>query len=57
MILREDAVSFRPNAQKDPMFSNLICNAHHKGVKILAYKFSVSNTSIDFISEIPVIMP
>jgi sugar fermentation stimulation protein A len=39
LITCEDAMSFSPNFQMDPDFSNALKEAHKKGVNIIAYSF------------------
>ena len=52
--LRDDVTYFRPNYEKDKIFSDLIKVAHEKGVIIKAFKLKYSKNNIKFIGEIPV---
>lgn len=52
--LREDVQYFRPNFEKDLIFTNKIKKAKQKGVIIKAFKLKYSKNNIKFIGEIPV---
>ena len=54
--LREDVEYFRPNYEKDKIFTELLKDAQKKGVVIKAFKLKYSKNNIKFIGEIPVIL-
>ena len=51
---RPDATLFEPMWDRDPMFSNVLFNAHKMGVKVWCITLNVSQTEISFNKEIPV---
>jgi DNA-binding sugar fermentation-stimulating protein len=53
--LRDDVIYFRPNYEKDIIFSNLLEDAVKKGVIVKAFKLKYSKNNIKFVKEIPVI--
>lgn len=54
--LRNDVEYFRPNYEKDIIFTNLLKKAVNKGVIVKAFKLKYSKNNIKFIEEIPVII-
>ena len=54
--LREDVEYFRPNYEKDKIFTELLKDAQKKGVVIKAFKLKYSKNNVKFIGEIPVIL-
>ncbi len=46
IIQRQDAVSFRPHTKMDPAFSQVLYEAQAAGVKVLAFRCSVTETEI-----------
>ena len=54
--LRDDVKYFRPNYEKDKIFSDLLKQANKKGVIIKAFKLKYSKNNIKFVEEIPVII-
>ena len=54
--LRKDVTYFRPNYEKDKIFSKVIKKAKEKGVIIKAFKLNYSKNNIKFVEEIPVIL-
>tara|TARA_X000000950_G_scaffold288891_1_gene408129 strand:+ start:558 stop:1370 length:813 start_codon:yes stop_codon:yes gene_type:complete len=52
--LREDIEYFRPNYEKDKIFTELIKKAFDKGVVIKAFKLKYSKNNIKFLQEIPI---
>ena len=54
--LRDDVEYFRPNYEKDLIFTNLLKKAINKGVIVKAFKLKYSKTNIKFVKEIPVII-
>lgn len=51
---REDARSFTPNSETDPVFSEAIALAAEAGVRVYAYRCSVTSSSITLLERIPV---
>ena len=51
---REDAKSFTPNRETDPVFSEAIAMAAKAGVKVYAYRCSVTTGQISLLGRIPV---
>jgi len=54
--LRNDVEYFRPNYEKDVIYTNLLKKAINKGVIVKAFKLKYSKNNIKFIKEIPVII-
>lgn len=52
--LRDDVEYFRPNYEKDIIFTKLFKKAFQKGVIIKAFKLKYSKNNIKFVKEIPV---
>lgn len=54
LVQREDATSFRPNAEMDPVFTAALAEAFHRGVEIVAYTSRLSPEGIGLGRRIPV---
>lgn len=54
--LRDDVKYFRPNYEKDIIFSKLLKQAIEKGVIVKAFKLKYTKNSIKFVEEIEVII-
>ena len=52
--LREDVEYFRPNYEKDMIFTKLLKKAYEIGVIIKSFKLKYSKNNIKFIKEIPI---
>ena len=56
VIQRDDAHSFSPNDQTDPLFSETLRRASRQGVELLAYSCSVTPSKIEIARRVPVIL-
>lgn len=57
IIQREDAEAIMPNDRTDKDFGQMLRKAFQAGVEMWAYRCSISQSSIDIFSEVPVILP
>lgn len=56
VVMREDAQEFAPHDQMDPIFGRTLRKASNCGVKILAYKCSVTEKGMEYLEKLPVIL-
>lgn len=56
LIQRNDAVSFAPNDSTDPEFGKTLREAAARGVEIKAYTCQVSETGVEVVGEVPVLL-
>ncbi len=54
LVQRDDAVSFSPNWEMDPLFAHALQKAHTQGVIIESYAFRVTPEGVWFDQELPV---
>jgi len=51
MVQRVDCFAFRPATQIDPIYSQLLFEAHKNGVEISAYKIEVTPQQVSFLNQ------
>ena len=56
IVMREDALSFSPFEERDPLFTNTLSEARGIGVNIKAYKFAAGPV-MSFLGELPIEVP
>jgi len=56
VVLRNDAVSFAPNEEADPLFSEILKKAYERGILITAYICNITPDLIDIYKQIPVVL-
>jgi sugar fermentation stimulation protein A len=57
VVQREDATSFAPHRQADPLFAEALAQAMAAGVEAYAYRCRVDLQSICLAEEVPVLVP
>lgn len=56
IIQRDDATSFSPHREMDPLFASTLKQAHSLGVEVWAYKCTLSLTSITLDQQVAVVL-